>query len=145
MTNMHQYYHYVLWPYILFMVFLSLIQLINLVWRCYYWCYLMFCYCVYVVFNRMTFKTDPDTHIDSLERAEDNVLEGTSHWSCKIAVEGQISRQYPTNIPPVSHSIPPIPHQFPTVTLSLSPLYPLQGSNLYTQKSDSLNSRIFFI
>lgn len=32
---------------------------------------------------------DPDTHIDSLEKAEDNVLEGTSHWSCKIATTGQ--------------------------------------------------------
>lgn len=37
----------------------------------------------------MTFKVDPDTHIDSLEKAEDNVLEGTSHWSCKIATTGQ--------------------------------------------------------
>lgn len=37
----------------------------------------------------MTFKVDPDTHIDSLEKAEDSVLEGTSHWSCKIATTGQ--------------------------------------------------------
>lgn len=40
----------------------------------------------------MTFKVDPDTHIDSLEKAEDNVLEGTSHWSCKIATTGQVKR-----------------------------------------------------
>ena len=40
----------------------------------------------------MTFKVDPDTHIDSLEKAEDNVLEGTSHWSCKIATTGQTTR-----------------------------------------------------
>lgn len=42
--------------------------------------------------HRMTFKVDPDTHIDSLEKAEDNVLEGTSHWSCKIATTGQATR-----------------------------------------------------
>jgi hypothetical protein len=31
---------------------------------------------------------DPDTHIDSIEQAEEIVLEGTSKWSCKIAITG---------------------------------------------------------
>lgn len=35
-----------------------------------------------------TFTVDPDTHIDSLEQAEQIVLEGTSKWSCKIAITG---------------------------------------------------------
>ncbi|XP_024945044.1 uncharacterized protein LOC107272004 isoform X6 [Cephus cinctus] len=35
---------------------------------------------------RTTFSVDPDTHIDSLEQAEKIVLEGTSKWSCKIAI-----------------------------------------------------------
>ncbi|XP_020291931.1 protein unc-13 homolog B isoform X3 [Pseudomyrmex gracilis] len=35
---------------------------------------------------RTTFSVDPDTHIDSLEQAEQIVLEGTSKWSCKIAI-----------------------------------------------------------
>ncbi|XP_076546739.1 unc-13 isoform X14 [Osmia lignaria lignaria] len=35
---------------------------------------------------RTTFTVDPDTHIDSLEQAEQIVLEGTSKWSCKIAI-----------------------------------------------------------
>ncbi|KAF6210485.1 hypothetical protein GE061_013591 [Apolygus lucorum] len=35
---------------------------------------------------RTTFGMDPDTHIDSLAQAEDIVLEGTSKWSCKIAI-----------------------------------------------------------
>ncbi|KAK7789056.1 hypothetical protein R5R35_013690 [Gryllus longicercus] len=35
---------------------------------------------------RNTFSVDPDTHIDSIEQAEDIVLEGTSKWSCKIAI-----------------------------------------------------------
>ncbi|KAF4526521.1 hypothetical protein B566_EDAN005888 [Ephemera danica] len=37
-------------------------------------------------FRRTTFSVDPDTHIDSLEQAEEIVLEGTSKWSCKIAI-----------------------------------------------------------
>lgn len=36
-----------------------------------------------------TFSVDPDTHIDSLEQAEQIVLEGTSKWSCKIAITGE--------------------------------------------------------
>ncbi|XP_054285839.1 protein unc-13 homolog B-like isoform X1 [Macrosteles quadrilineatus] len=35
---------------------------------------------------RKTFTMDPDTHIDSLDQAEAIVLEGTSKWSCKIAI-----------------------------------------------------------
>lgn len=41
-----------------------------------------------VLINRKTFTMDPDTHIDSLEQAEAIVLEGTSKWSCKIAITG---------------------------------------------------------
>ncbi|PSN40701.1 Protein unc-13 C [Blattella germanica] len=36
--------------------------------------------------RRNTFSVDPDTHIDSIEQAEEIVLEGTSKWSCKIAI-----------------------------------------------------------
>ncbi|XP_063383192.1 protein unc-13 homolog A isoform X2 [Cydia fagiglandana] len=35
---------------------------------------------------RRTFNVDPDTHIDSLEQAEQVTIEGTSKWSCKIAI-----------------------------------------------------------
>ncbi|MPC22431.1 hypothetical protein E2C01_015445 [Portunus trituberculatus] len=52
--------------------------------------------------RRMTFKVDPDTHIDSLEKAEDNVLEGTSHWSCKIATTenfAQVKATHEVNLP----------------------------------------------
>nr|XP_032514814.1 protein unc-13 homolog B-like isoform X1 [Danaus plexippus plexippus] len=35
---------------------------------------------------RRTFNVDPDTHIDSLEQAEQITIEGTSKWSCKIAI-----------------------------------------------------------
>lgn len=34
------------------------------------------------------YTVDPDTHIDNLEQAEQSVLEGTSKWSCKIAITG---------------------------------------------------------
>lgn len=37
---------------------------------------------------RRTFNVDPDTHIDSLEQAEQITIEGTSKWSCKIAITG---------------------------------------------------------
>lgn len=37
---------------------------------------------------RRTFNVDPDTHIDSLEQAEQVTIEGTSKWSCKIAITG---------------------------------------------------------
>ncbi|CAH0724994.1 unnamed protein product, partial [Brenthis ino] len=36
--------------------------------------------------SRRTFNVDPDTHIDSLEQAEQITIEGTSKWSCKIAI-----------------------------------------------------------
>ncbi|XP_044263022.1 protein unc-13 homolog A isoform X2 [Tribolium madens] len=35
---------------------------------------------------RTTFSVDPDTHIDSIEQAEQMTIEGTSKWSCKIAI-----------------------------------------------------------
>lgn len=38
--------------------------------------------------RRTTFSVDPDTHIDSLEQAEEVNIEGTSKWSCKIAITG---------------------------------------------------------
>lgn len=37
---------------------------------------------------RRTFNVDPDTHIDSLEQAKQVTIEGTSKWSCKIAITG---------------------------------------------------------
>jgi hypothetical protein len=42
----------------------------------------------FLYFHRNTFSVDPDTHIDSIEQAEEIVLEGTSKWSCKIAITG---------------------------------------------------------
>ncbi|KXZ75743.1 Protein unc-13 homolog B-like Protein [Tribolium castaneum] len=36
--------------------------------------------------GRTTFSVDPDTHIDSIEQAEQMTIEGTSKWSCKIAI-----------------------------------------------------------
>lgn len=39
--------------------------------------------------NRMTFGVDPDTHIDSLEQAENITIEGTSKWSCKLIITGK--------------------------------------------------------
>ena len=53
--------------------------------------YLMWCcslVCIFLCFHRNTFSVDPDTHIDSIEQAEEIVLEGTSKWSCKIAITG---------------------------------------------------------
>lgn len=38
--------------------------------------------------RRTTFSVDPDTHIDSIEQAEQMTIEGTSKWSCKIAITG---------------------------------------------------------
>ncbi|XP_035215898.1 protein unc-13 homolog B-like isoform X3 [Stegodyphus dumicola] len=35
---------------------------------------------------RMTFGIDPDTHIDALQQGEDQIMEGTSKWSAKIAI-----------------------------------------------------------
>lgn len=48
---------------------------------------LYFCL-LFVGMCRTTFSVDPDTHIDSLEQAEDINIEGTSKWSCKIAITG---------------------------------------------------------
>lgn len=50
---------------------------------------------VVIIFHfSTTFSVDPDTHIDSLEQAEMIVLEGTSKWSCKIAITGSIKQNY---------------------------------------------------
>lgn len=38
--------------------------------------------------GRTTFSVDPDTHIDSIDQAEQMTIEGTSKWSCKIAITG---------------------------------------------------------
>lgn len=35
---------------------------------------------------RLTFSIDADTHIDALQQAEESIFEGTSKWSCKIAI-----------------------------------------------------------
>ncbi|CAL1285877.1 unnamed protein product [Larinioides sclopetarius] len=35
---------------------------------------------------RTTFGIDPDTHIDAMEQCEDQIMEGTSKWSAKIAI-----------------------------------------------------------
>lgn len=51
------------------------------------WCGVVL-WCVFLYFHRNTFSVDPDTHIDSIEQAEEIVLEGTSKWSCKIAITG---------------------------------------------------------
>lgn len=40
------------------------------------------------MWRRRTFNVDPDTHIDSLEQAKQVTIEGTSKWSCKIAITG---------------------------------------------------------
>lgn len=37
---------------------------------------------------RRTFNVDPDTHVDSVEQAKQVTIEGTSKWSCKIAITG---------------------------------------------------------
>ena len=45
--------------------------------------------CMSVLFFRTVFNVGPDTHIDNLEASEQVVLDGTSKWSCKIAVNGK--------------------------------------------------------
>ncbi|XP_075749461.1 protein unc-13 homolog B isoform X1 [Rhipicephalus microplus] len=35
---------------------------------------------------RLTFSIDADSHIDALQQAEESIFEGTSKWSCKIAI-----------------------------------------------------------
>ena len=47
--------------------------------------------CMSVLFFRTVFNVGPDTHIDNLEASEQVVLDGTSKWSCKIAVNGKWS------------------------------------------------------
>lgn len=39
-------------------------------------------------FPRTTFSVDADTHIEAMNQAEQTILEGTSKWSCKIAITG---------------------------------------------------------
>ena len=42
-----------------------------------------------VAFCRTTFDIKADTHLDLMNIAEQAVLDGTSKWSCKIAITGQ--------------------------------------------------------
>ncbi|GAB6019911.1 Phorbol ester/diacylglycerol-binding protein unc-13 [Chamberlinius hualienensis] len=35
---------------------------------------------------RLTFGVDPDTHVEAIQQAKHAILEGTSKWSCKIAI-----------------------------------------------------------
>ncbi|XP_042207651.1 protein unc-13 homolog A-like isoform X8 [Homarus americanus] len=78
---------------------------------------------------RMTFKVDPDTHIDSLEKAEDNVLEGTSHWSCKIATtvicaQGLIAKDKSgTSDPYVTVQVGKVKKRTHTVPQELNPVW----------------------
>ena len=39
--------------------------------------------------SRTVFNVEPRTHLTNLEAAEQVVLDGTSKWSCKIAVTGK--------------------------------------------------------
>jgi len=48
------------------------------------------CYCC----HRVCFSMDPDTHVEAIKQAEEIVLEGTSHWSCKIAITGSSKRTF---------------------------------------------------
>ena len=46
----------------------------------------------YVVLDvpcRTVFNVSPDTHVDNISQSEQTVLDGTSKWSCKIAVTGR--------------------------------------------------------
>ncbi|CAL4060144.1 unnamed protein product [Meganyctiphanes norvegica] len=78
---------------------------------------------------RVTFKVDPDTHIDSLEKAEDNVLEGTSHWSCKIATtvicaQGLIAKDKSgTSDPYVTVQVGKVKKRTRTVPQELNPVW----------------------
>ena len=48
------------------------------------------------VVNREVFKVDGSTHAPSMEQVKQNVLEGTSNWSAKLAITGNII--HPTRI-----------------------------------------------
>ncbi|XP_076049054.1 unc-13 isoform X1 [Oratosquilla oratoria] len=78
---------------------------------------------------RMTFQVDPDTHIDCLEKAEANVLEGTSHWSCKIAVtvicaQGLIAKDKSgTSDPYVTVQVGKVKKRTRTVPQELNPVW----------------------
>ncbi len=47
------------------------------------------CVCVCLLCRRKTFGQTADTHVDLMNQAEQAVLDGTSKWSCKIAITGE--------------------------------------------------------
>ncbi|XP_046677824.1 uncharacterized protein LOC124365823 isoform X4 [Homalodisca vitripennis] len=78
---------------------------------------------------RKTFTMDPDTHIDSLEQAEDIVLEGTSKWSCKIAItvicaQGLIAKDKSgTSDPYVTVQVGKVKKRTKTMPAELNPVW----------------------
>jgi len=55
------------------------------------WNKLMFTTHVLCTVRRTMFNVGPDVHIENVNLAEEMVLEGTSKWSCKIAITGTLS------------------------------------------------------
>ena len=60
-----------------------------------------------VSFFRTVFNVGADTHVDNLDASEQVVLDGTSKWSCKIAVNGKcningVKREIIINLCPVN-------------------------------------------